>query len=362
MAFDAHIEDFQRLGLRQAAALDDDDPFGAVRSMADFGRRFAKNRDSLPQSDEDRAFHLVSLATDLVDYQLPFAEDSAAPGIIDNARKLLDEALELDPHCHDAKRMVAAADNPSFEDFYRFLVDGEEGARVDCERARAAVSMPDKDGQALGEDLAMRPYKRWLAAVAARALECGHYRKSVETALRLLELDPSDVAGARLTLALAYAKLEDEAGLDALVARHPNGRGQPNPWYALAKLALSFKRRDFDQAASELRSLIATYPHAGMTLARQDWLPDGVFSRIVVEPRSEDELILAVSEATVILQEGCDSHDRGALGSWIAARPEVVKANALDGAGMADAEQDAGTRGGSGGKGLGGGRTQGGRS
>ena len=41
---------------------------------------------------------------------------------------------------------------------------------------------------------------------------------------------------------------------------------------------------------------------------------------------SEDELILATSEATVLLQEGCDDHERGSLGSWLANLPEVIEA------------------------------------
>jgi hypothetical protein len=47
-------------------------------------------------------------------------------------------------------------------------------------------------------------------------------------------------------------------------------------------------------------------------------LPDGVFSRLAVPPFSEDELILAVSEATVLFQEGRDQEGRGSFGSWAA--------------------------------------------
>ena len=66
MAFDPKREDYQRLALRFAHELDAGDPMIAARSFASFGRRFAQDRDSLPQSDSDRAFHLVTLATDLI--------------------------------------------------------------------------------------------------------------------------------------------------------------------------------------------------------------------------------------------------------------------------------------------------------
>ncbi|MBQ1839823.1 MAG: hypothetical protein II128_00615, partial [Atopobiaceae bacterium] len=45
--------------------------------------------------------------------------------------------------------------------------------------------------------------------------------------------------------------------------------------------------------------------------------PDGVFARLAVAPFSEDELILAISEGTVLLQEGRDDAGRGVLGTWI---------------------------------------------
>lgn len=344
MAFDAHKEDFQRLGLRRVTSLDETDPFGAARSMADFGWRFEQNRDSLPQSDEDRAFRLVVRATDLLDYQLPFAADTATGAIMDDAHKLLEEAIELDADCHDARRMLAATSSSSFEDLYRLLSNGEESVRCACERSRAAVAgdLPQGSARTLAEELSMRPYERWAAALAAHALECGRYRRSIEVSLRLLKSNPSDVADVRFTLAYAYAKLEDTAGLDALMRRHPDGRRRRNPWYGLARVALAFKARDFSRAEREVDCLIANHPHAGLTLARQDWLPNGVFARIAVEPRSEDELILAVSEGTVILQEGCDSHERGALGSWLAGRPEVVQSRARDGALTTESTPNAG--------------------
>ena len=71
-----------------------------------------------------------------------------------------------------------------------------------------------------------------------------------------------------------------------------------------------------------LQELMSSYPQAASTLIRQDELPDGVFCRLPVMPFSEDELILAVSEASVLLQEGRDDGEHGPLGNWLTKRTE----------------------------------------
>lgn len=328
MALDPHTEDFQRLGLRFAASLDDRDPFSAARAVADFGRRYRQQRDSLPQTDADRAFGLVTRATDLIDYQLLFSTDEGANSIIAEARKLLLEAVDVDRSCHDALRMLAAADSASPNAYQHYLAKGAGGIRKACERARDAVDFPGEAAE-VAATLAMRPYVRWLAAEAACALVCGRYRLCVRLAHELLEVDPTDAADVRLTLALAYAKLEDDTALDTL-SRHA-GTTFGLAWYALARMATAFKRGDRAAAEREVSLLLKAYPYAGATLSRQDDLPDGVYARIVVAPMGEDELVLATSEATVLLQEGCDACERGTLGSWLAGLDAVAEAQEADG-------------------------------
>ena len=293
MAFDPHQEDYQRLGLRYAHTLPSSDPFQATRALAGFGKRFSQNRDSLPQSDGDRAFHLVVQATEVVDYQLPFMAEGTSGPLVARAASLLSEALALDPGCHDAIRMKAAIELDSFEDYYRFLKDGADNVRSSCKLSLASGT---DDDAALGNDLAMRPYVRWMASLAARALVCGRYRSCVDTCLHLLDEDPVDQADVRRTAALAYAKLEDEAGLDELSSRFGvtfDGGLRMDAWFLLARMALAHKAHDLDMAHSLLERCLTGYPHAATTLTRQDELPDGVFSRIMVMPRSEDELVLA---------------------------------------------------------------------
>ena len=289
MSYDPHREDYQRLGLRFARSLDGKDPAAATRAFASFGRRFSQNRDSLPQSDADRAFHLVAEATTLIDYELPFANDAQAEELIERGHRLLDEALALDSHCHDALRMKQAAESTSFESYYDFLASSADDVRAACEEARAQAHDESPERALLEADIAMRPY-------------------------------PQDSSDVRFTCALAYAKLEDEQGLDLFAAKtRPLVRaGTDDAWMQLSRISLAHKRHDMREAQRLLSHLISTYPHAAAALAAQKELPDGVFSRLAVAPFSEDELILAISEGTVLLQEGRDDSGRGVLGTWVA--------------------------------------------
>lgn len=321
MAYDPHREDYQRLGLRFSRSLDGQDPASATRAFAAFGRRFALDRDSLPQTDEDRAFHLVAEATTLIDYELPFADDAHAEALIEQGHRLLDEAIALDPHCHDAARMKSAADSSSFEAYYAFLASYADDVRRSCEERRAnAIEDESDERAALEADIAMRPYYRWLATQASKAVICGRNREAIRISERLLDLDPLDSADVRFTCAIAYAKLEDEEGLDRFATRtRPLVRANTeDAWMQLSRVALAHKRHDMAAAQHLLARLIETYPHAAAALASQKELPDGVFARLAVAPFSEDELILAISEGTVLLQEGRDDKGRGVLGSWVA--------------------------------------------
>ena len=333
VAFDPRREDYQRLALRYAQSLPKGDPVAAAKAFADFGRRFARDRDTLPQSDADRAFHLVAVAAEIIDYQLPFSSEARADKLISRGRDLLDEAISLDPKCHDAIRMRASRLSPSFDAQFTFLQEGADEVLATCQAARDAVPDDgDDERMALGRDIALRPYRRWMAALAEEALICGRNRSCIEAGERLLEHDPSDQADVRFTLALAYAKLEDQASLDALATRYGAivpPRASDDAWMGIARLALAHKNHDMGLARQLLERLIDTYPGYASALITQTELPDGVFARLAVPPYSEDELILAVSEATVLLQEGDDKSGRGVLGSWIARTTAKLHPEAL---------------------------------
>ena len=322
MAHNPQREDYQRLSLRFARELDQGDPVAATRAFASFGRRFAQDRDSLPQSDADRAFHLAVLAAEIVDYQLPFASDEQAQTLIQRGKDLLDEALSLDPSCHDAVRMRSSSLTPSIEARYQFLSERAEEVRASCERAReSAGDELDGERRALAQDIAMRPYWRWLASLAEEALICGRNRVAIDVSERLLASDPRDTSDVRFTLAYALAKLEDLQGWLALTKRYPtlaSGRPADDAWTLLAGASLALHSGHPKIARTGIEKLLRKYPGGALTLIRQVELPDGEFARLRVAPYSEDELILAVSEGIVLLQEGTDRSGRGTFGAWVA--------------------------------------------
>ncbi len=322
MAHNARKEDYQRLGLAFSRSLEQMDPLGAAKAFASFGQRYAQDRDNLPQTDADRAFYLVACATEVIDYQLPFAQESAGAELIERGHQLLGEALSLDPNCFDAMRMESSARSTSISDRFAFLAEKLDEVQRVCEEARdAAADAHDADRSALAADIAMRPYRRWLACMAEEALIIGRNHQALELGERLLACDPHDSCDVRFTMALAYAKLEDEAGLDALAARYPAicpKRGVTDAWMSLARIALAHKRHDMDGARRLVADLLQNYPDGARMLIRQGDIPDGEFSRLYVAPYSEDEIILAVSESIVLLQDGDDRNGRGVLGTWLA--------------------------------------------
>ena len=322
MAHDPKREDYQRLSLRFALSLDASDANDLPRAFASFGRRFAQDRDSLPQSDADRAFHLVALAAELLDYRLPFvADDDRAAALARRADALLDEARAIDPTCYDAVRMRLLTSTGSVEERCRLLADGEREVRAFCEAERDRVCTElDGEREMLAAAIAMRPYWRWLSSMAEGALVAGRNREAAELAERLLASDPHDLSDARFTLAYALAKLEDGPGLARLVERYETispMRPADDAWVLLSQLALAYKDYDLPGARRLLGRLLAVYPTSAHSLAHQIEVVGGVFARVRVAPYSEDEMVVALSEGVVLLQEGGAPGGSGALGAWV---------------------------------------------
>ena len=321
MAHDARREDYLRMSLRFALSLDEGSPDHAARAFASFGRRFAQSRDSLPQSDADRAFHLVSLATELLDYRLPFVGEELVEPLRARARGMLDEALALDPSCHDAARMRTGLDVASHEERLRLLMERADLVRSSCEKDRDALcELLEEPRRPLAASIAMRPWWRWLAETAECALICGRNHAALAAAEELMDADPSDLSDVRFTLAYTLVKLEDAPGLERLVWRYPTlgDTRADDAWILLSQAALAYKRLELDAARHLLGRLLEAYRSCGAALAQQVEIGDGFFARIRVPAYSEDELVVALSEGVVLLQEGVERTGKGVFGGWVA--------------------------------------------
>lgn len=341
MAFDPIEEDCARLVLaslqREHISLADN-PLYADRCI----RAYRKDPASLISTDHDRSFHLVAKAAEIADYRLPFVtSDDELDRQADLAEQYLQEAGELDGENWDAKRMLAALDAESNEEYLDYLLKNRDAVQKD------AVYEPkdkheDKDVTDFAKDLARRPYLRWLAAISSRAFIAGRYRLSYETAEESLAFEPSDPADVRHTAMLALSKLESTPEeLSAFHARHETAykasasrsrrrrrKNERDAWWIIAEMNVAYRNLDFEGANALLGELMRVYPKAAEPLYYQAELPEGLYSRLNVEPKSEDELILALSEATPILQEGYGAPDSASFSLWIAENEQVQ--NGLD--------------------------------
>lgn len=345
MAFDPIQEDCLRLILasmeREQVFPLEDAPFIEQAMEA-----YRKDPSSLIHTDSGRAFNLVARATESIDYRVPFVLDPAeADRLEGEAESQLREAVELDPGNWDAQRMLVALTAKTNADYVSYLRDNEQAVLADTERACADTSTPY--AREYSGDLARRPYLRWLAALASRSFIAGQYRISLDAAERCLAFDATDPADVRYTAVLALAKLEaDPEDIERFRERHAEaypmetGRGgkaparvRPDAWTLIAKMNLAYRELDLDGATKHLRALMRAYPRAAQPLFYQAEFPDGVFSRISVAPGSEDELVLAISEATPLLQEGVGAPDIASFSLWVSDHELVQEQMSLPQAG-----------------------------
>lgn len=339
MAFDPIQEDcllliLQTMGRQNIMPLDN----------AEFIQRqmdeYRQNPDSLVVSDQDRSFHLVAKAAELADYRIPFMtdEEEAMRGDA-QAEAYLREAVELDPKNWDAQRMLTAMCADSNDAYVSYLIDMRDTVAEDIAAVIRAASTPYEKEYA--GDLAGRPYLRWLAALSSHAFICGQYTLALNTAMELLEIDPLDLAGVRYTAYLALAKLEcsvaDIKKFRAKYARAENGpaafqrrgeRGQTHQdaWSLIAQINVLYRSFDYEGASHALRLLLRSYPHCAQALYYQAEFPEGLFGRVNVEPGSGDELVLAISEATPLLQEGLGAPDSAGFSTWLSNHTLVQEA------------------------------------
>ena len=339
MAFDPIQEDCLRLileNMRRERVFPLEDAGFIERGMVAYQTDAAQ----LIHTDRDRSFHLTAKAAEILDYRAAFIPDeSEAQRQEDVAIGYLEEAVGLDASNWDARRMLAELDAESGDAFLDFLA--ENRAAIEEETAQLADRARDPYAREFARDLGQRPYLRWLAATASRALISGRYRQALRAAEEALAHDPADEAGARHTAMLAMAKLE--YGMDELkrfrreharaylpvspqMRRHHLAEKALDPWTLLAYTSCAWKSFDAEEATRYLQRLLRVSTSAARALYYQTEFPEGVFGRVNVVPGSEDELILAISEATPLLEEGLGAPECASFAAWIAEHEYVREA------------------------------------
>lgn len=343
MAFDPIQEDCLRLILATMQR-ERVHPLNDAAYIEQMSAAYQSDPASLIKTDRDRSFHLVCKATELIDYRAPFLTTEAEVNeCVERTEQLLREAVELDAGNWDAKRMLTTVQSESDDELVQYLTDNRSAVAADAERLVSGASDPYEREYA--SDLGQRPYQRWLAALAARLFIAGQYSNALSVAEECLTVAPLDWAGARHTGMLALAKLEaDRAAINDFRSRHALAYQAPamfpqrrpaatqsatlplDSWSLIAELSLAYRAFDFAGADKVLREILRLHPHGAQTLFFQAELPEGAFSRVNVMPGSEDELVLALSEATPLLQEGMGTPDAASFAVWIAEHELVQQA------------------------------------
>ena len=238
-----------------------------------------------------------------------------------------DKALAIDGGCLDARLVRALATEQEPEGLLAALRALEQRAEGAGAEAGAGSGAAGADEGAAGagsgaagadegaanakpfeqlswENVFDRPRMRLRAAVAracAEGARWGLARDAAESLLAVSEKD-GDPLGARYTAALAYARLEDEEGLNALDARWSQG----NTWGNLARCLLLYKLDRLPAARRALRGYASLCEGAAYALLRpifvETYLPD----RPDYAAGSFEEALCAVHEAEVIIADTPD--------------------------------------------------------
>ena len=333
MAFDAQTEDYSRVLLGEMWRNPDVKPQEAEAFYEDFQERYLKDRDSIQQSDADRAFHLVALATDIVDYQIPFATPEEGEELAAEAASLLDEAIKLDSECWDARRMMAMAECTNQEDYYQYLVKNLDKVRASARRQIEDVPMwfqtegwaGDYTPDFIAVYTIKGPFLRWLGSMCFEALVGGRYSLAIEHHQEIIGHDPVDVGESQLAAMYACAKKGNLALLEEVANGIPAKEGHFMAWRLLASCAAYFRQGEIDAASDELTKLCDLFPEGGDLLYEQDEVIQGAFARPSFSPGTLDELLFAVSEASVLFQEGFDPSGHGIFGEWVRNHPAVQR-------------------------------------
>lgn len=206
-------------------------------------------------------------------------------------------ARSIDPGCLDAELLDALAADLDPDPLTERLIELQRKFGLDEVEPTTEASAPTGDAW---DDVACRPYLRVHAAFARTCLDGARFKMAAATALSVMDATPSDPLGARHTAMLAYARLEDEAGLDAVDARL--GRHE-SAWSHLARTLLLYKLDRLTAARRSLRGFCQLCEGGSYALLRPTYVEIYLPDRPETTPCSFEECLLAVREAEPIIAD-----------------------------------------------------------
>lgn len=177
-------------------------------------------------------------------------------------------------------------------------------------------------------DVFTRPRLRLQAAIGRAYADTARFRLAATTCEQLLEKSPSDAVGARFTLALTYARLEDEAALNRLDDRFNH---HSNAWIELARAILLFKLSRISSARRALKSYQMNTEGGAFALLHPTFVDIYIPDRPEVKTGSFNEALLAIHEAEPVIVDVPDFIEwAGNIPEFAAASNAYAEANGFD--------------------------------
>lgn len=242
----------------------------------------------LTVSNATRAFDLYCEACDLM-YDMSLPEDE------DEVIRLLQRAVALDPHCYDARCLLAMRE-PDAERRVQALVQMKREAWVYCSSQVEPSEYEDLDGDLQAwQCWQMRPYLRLVQTLALLYSDLGKNTLAIREYERLLRLTTADNQSVRMPLVMLYVTVERFDDAAALIARFG---GEKNCWFLLAQSVAAYKQDDLDGASDYLEQLLAYCPDA-LPVMVESKVPE--FYSMDYLPGSEEEMELAMEDADFLL-------------------------------------------------------------
>jgi len=259
------------------------------------------NPDRFVDDDQERAFSIVVQALERMEashHDDDLLDDEqfqqARTRRFDALAHACDEALSYDDTCADALVLQTLCTSMSLDHTVTQLVefDGE------LAKTQGGIDIP-ASGDAW-TDVFLRPRLRLKDVLSRACLNSARYRMAREQCLDLLQRAPLDALGARLTCALAMARLEDEEGFNWLDARE--GR-RGNAWFHLSRVLLMYKLDRLPAARRALRGYDQLCVGGAYALLQPTFVEVYLPDRPAYTPGAFEESVLAVHEADPVVAD-----------------------------------------------------------